>query len=197
MRRLLIIVEGAGDVRAVPLLVRRILEARGIYDVTLLPTQRRGEFPSVAKHFDTFFLAATKEKAPILWVMDFDSKGYDCPYTEADRLLNRAQELHPDWPVKIAFIIKEYECLFLHDEQATRTIFTDIPQTAEFPQTPEQIRGAKERLSEMRPRGKAYKETVHQEKITARLNLDLLRERSKDFVHMERAILHLIESQLP
>jgi len=60
-----------------------------------------------------------------------------------------------------------------------------------------EIRGAKEWLSHLRPSGMAYKESVHQEKITARLDLHLLRERSKDFAHLERAVLHLINSPVP
>ncbi|TEX44662.1 hypothetical protein [Dechloromonas sp.] len=56
---------------------------------------------------------------------------------------------------------------------------------------------AKEWLSKQRPSGKAYKETVHQEKITARLNLDHLREKSRDFAHLERAVISLINLPLP
>ena len=172
MRRLLMIVEGHGDVRAVPVLVRRILESHGIYDVQLLPPQRRGEHPSVKRLFDNYFLAAIKDNAAILWIMDFDSKEYECPYIESNELLARAHALRPGWPLKVAFLVKEYEALFLHDEQATRAVFTDIPKQAEFPAVPE-------------------------EKITARLDLHLLRERSKDFAHLERAVLHLINSPVP
>jgi hypothetical protein len=197
VRRLLMIVEGHGDVRAVPVLVRRILESHGIYDVQLLPPQRRGEHPSIKRLFDNYFLAAIKDNAAILWIMDFDSKEYECPYIESNELLARAHALRPGWPLKVAFLVKEYEALFLHDEQATRAVFTDIPKQAEFPAVPEEIRGAKEWLSHLRPSGMAYKESVHQEKITARLDLHLLRERSKDFAHLERAVLHLINSPVP
>lgn len=196
-RRLLTIVEGEGDVRAVPLLIRRILERSGIFDVDLLPTQRRGEYPTVSKNFDTLFLAATKENAPILWIMDFDTKGYECPYAEAAKLIERAQALRPGWPLKIAFLVKEYECLFLYDENATRSVFADIPKPVEFPRNPQEIRGAKEWLSARRPKGMAYKETVHQQKITAHLNLDLLHERCRDFVHLTNAALQLIDSAIP
>ena len=197
MRRLLTIVEGDGDVRAVPILIRRTLEKNGIFDVGLLPTQRRGEYPSVKKNFDDYFVAATKENSPILWIMDFDSKGYDCPYREAAQLLDRAQALRPNWPLKIAFLMKEYEGLFLHDEQATRIVFPDIPKQVEFPKSPHEIRGVKEWISGKRPKGMAYKETVHQAKITAHLNLDLLHERSRDFAHIERAVLQLIDTPIP
>jgi len=197
MRQLLTIVEGDGDVRAVPVLIRKTLEKNGIFDVKLLPIQRRGEYPSVKKHFDAYFMAAIKEKSPILWIMDFDAKGYDCPHTEASKILSRAQTLRPNWPLKIAFLVKEYETLFLHDEQATRTVFPDIPKQVEFPKNPKEIRGAKEWLSAQRPSGMAYKETVHQAKITAHLNLDLLLKHSADFAHIERAVLQLIDTPIP
>lgn len=198
MRRLLPIVEGHGEDRAIPLLIRRILEARGIYDVELLSAQRKGEYPTVVRNFDNIFQAATLVKAPILWVMDFDSKDYDCPVNEAQKLLARAEALRPGWPIKIAFLVKEYETLFLIDEAATREVFPDIPAKTSFPQEPEKIRGAKEWISKARPAaGNAYKPMVHQVKITAHLNLDLLRARSPDFAHLERAIVELANSVIP
>lgn len=197
MRKLQLIVEGDGDIGAARLLVQRILEKHQIFDIEVPRPHKRGEYPSVAKHFDSFFLAAIKEKAPILWVLDFDAKEYTCPVVEAKQLLNRAAKLRPDWPIKIAFLVKEYETLFLHDEAATRSVFPDIPKNATFPENPEAIRGAKEWLSKQRPSGKAYKETVHQEKITARLNLTHLSEKSRDFAHLERVVLQLIGSSLP
>jgi hypothetical protein len=86
--------------------------------------------------------------------------------------------------------------LFIHDKDATRAVFPDIKDIP-FPVKPEDIRGAKEWLSAQRPSGMAYKETVHQEKITARLDLDLLREKSPDFAHLERAVLALIDTPVP
>lgn len=198
MRRLLPIVEGHGEIPAVPILIRNILAAQDIHDVQPLPAWRHGEYPSVTKKFDNIFLAAIKENAPILWVMDFDSKDYDCPVKEAQNLLARAEALRPGWPIKIAFLVKEYETLFLIDEAATRKVFPDIPSQTSFPTNPENIRWAKEWLSKARPsQGSAYKETVHQAKITAHLNLDLLRARSPDFAHLERAIVELVNSAVP
>lgn len=198
MKRLLPIVEGHGEIPAVPILIRNILAAHGIHDVLALPARRHGEYPSVAKKFDNVFLAAIKENAPILWVMDFDAKGHDCPVKEAQKLLARADALRPGWPLKIAFLVKEYETLFLIDETATRKVFPDIPTKTLFPENPGNIRGAKEWLSKARPSpGSAYKETVHQAKITAQLDLELLRARSRDFAHLERAVLELAQAKIP
>ena len=198
MKRLLPIVEGYGEITAVPLLIRNILHAQGIYDVELLSAQRKGEYPTVVRNFDNLFQAAILVKAPILWVMDFDSKDYDCPIKEAERLLARAETLRPGWPIKIAFLVKEYETLFLIDEAATRKVFPDIPAKTPFPTNPENIRGAKEWLSKARPAaGYAYKPSVDQAKITAHLDLDLLRTRSPDFAHLERAVLELARADIP
>jgi hypothetical protein len=194
MRRLLAIVEGEGDAKAVPLLIRNILHANHIYDYKLLPTQWRKEYPAVVKNFDKIFKAALKENAPILWVMDFDAKGCNCPYEAAQKLLDRAAELRPGWPIAIAFLVKEYEVLFLHDEETTRKFFPDSAKHTPFPSSPETKRDAKEWIKKQLP---TYKETVHQEKITAQLNLDLLRQKSKDFAHLERAILKLIDAEIP
>lgn len=198
MRRLLPIVEGHGEITAVPILIRNILASHNIHDVQPLPAWRHGEYPSVAKKFDNVFLAAIKENAPILWVMDFDSKDYDCPVREAQRLLARANALRPGWPLKVAFLVREFETFFLIDETATRKVFQEIPTKTTFPENPENIRDAKGWLSKARPSsGAAYKETVHQAKITAHLNFDLLRARSRDFAHLERAIIELASSVIP
>ncbi len=199
MRRLLP-VEGQGDTKAVPVLLRRILESHGIYDheLRILAAHQRGEYPTVVKNFNNLFRAAIKERAAILWIMDFDSKHYDCPVKEAQNLLMRAAVLRPNWPLKIAFLVKEYEALFLVDEAASRAVFPDISPKVSFPERPEDIRDAKGWLSKARPSpGTAYKETVHQEKITAHLNLDLLRARSSDFAHLERAVLELAKATIP
>jgi hypothetical protein len=197
MRPLLLIVEGQGDGKAAPKLVHKIFEQHGLSDVVLRPTQQRGEYPTVAKSFDNFFLAAIKERAPILWIMDFDAKGYDCPYREASILAERAAQLRPGWPIAFAFLVKEFETLFLHDEAATRMAFPDIPKQVVFPEQPERIRGAKEWLSKSRPKGLAYKESSDQAKITKYLNINLLRQKSADFAHLERALLKLIDAEIP
>lgn len=197
MRRLLPIVEGQADIAAVQLLTSRILKAHRKYDVNLLPAQRRGEYPTVLANFENYFQAALKERAAILWVLDFDCRTCDCPVHESERLLAKAAALRPGWPMKVAFLVKEYEALFLADEQATRSVLTAIDAKAGFPPVPEAIRGAKQWLSQALPRGMAYKEMVHQKKITEKLDLDHLRQHSPSYAHLERAILHLIDAPLP
>ncbi|MBI3480555.1 MAG: DUF4276 family protein [Nitrosomonadales bacterium] len=192
--RLLPIVEGDGDKAALPLLLRRMLaERHGIHDCKILKPHVRGELPSVRKNFENNFKAAIKESAAILWILDFDCDDCQCVMKEADALLVRAHEIYPDWPIEIAFMVQEYETLFLSDKTATRSVLKSIPADTDFPADPESVRGAKEWLSKAMPKGVTYKETVHQAKITATLNFDHLIGHSPSFAHLDRALARLVE----
>lgn len=192
MSRILPIVEGDGDVKAVPILVRRILHAHGFYGIDLLPAQKRGDLPKVKGAFDNYFNAALKWNAPILWVMDFDCKDCECVAHESQALYQQASQIRLGWPFKVVFIPKEFETLFLAEQQAARGVLGIAPDY-QFPNNPEQIRDAKQTLSRALPSGRAYKEMVHQEKIAAQLDIAVLRETSSCFRHFEDAILFLAQ----
>lgn len=197
MSRLLPIVEGQADIQAISLLIQKVLKANQHYDVRVLPPHRRGEYPAIVKNFDNYFLAALKENAAILWVMDFDCDHCQCPGEEADKLLAKAASLRPNWPFKVAFMVKEYETLFLADETATRSVLTRLSENDPFPANPETVRAAKEWLSRRLPSGMAYKEMVHQVKITNALDLGRLRNSSASFAHFERSVLALVSAPIP
>jgi len=196
MNRILPIVEGDGDLKAVPLLLRNLLTLHGLHETQILSPHKRGELPKVAARFEDYFRMALKENAAILLVLDFDCEYCDCPFLEAEKLYLRAQALRGNWPFKIAFLVREFESLFLAEIQAATKVLA-LPPDTEFPDTPEIIRDAKGWLSKALPKGSSYKPTVHQAKITAHLNFDKLRETSSDFRHLENALLHLVRANLP
>lgn len=190
MKKILPIVEGDGDMRAVPVLIRKILHANNLFGVDLHPAQKRNDYSKLHNTFDNYFSAAIKWEAPILWVLDFDCKQCACVKTESQKLYSRADALRPGWPFKVAFIVKEFEALFLAEQQSTKAVL-GIPEDFNFSPNPETIKGAKGEISRALPVGKAYKETVHQEKIAAQLDLNILRNVSSDFRHLERSVLYL------
>lgn len=193
MRRLLPIVEGDGDKTAVPLLLRRMLHERyGIFDCNVLTPHVRGELPAVRRNFENWFKVAIKENAAILWVLDFDCDDCDCVKLESDKLRQHAHAIHNNWPFEVAFMVKEFETLFLCDAESTRSVFRSIPAHMDFPTNPETIRGAKEWLSNAMPKGVSYKPTVHQGKVSAALNLNTLAENSPSFIHLDHALQRLI-----
>ena len=196
MNRILPIVEGDGDLKAVPLLLRNLVTLHGLHETQILPPHKRGELPKVAAGFDNYFRMALKENAAILLVLDFDCEYCGCPIHEAEKLYHRAQGIRSNWPFKIAFLVKEFESLFLAETQAATNVLA-LPPNTEFPDIPETIRDTKGWLSKALPKGSSYKPTVHQAKITAHLNFEKLRETSSDFRHLENALLHLIQTNTP
>jgi Domain of unknown function (DUF4276) len=196
MTSLLPVVEGPGDEKAVPALMRRVLHAHGDYATRVLRPQRRGELPKVRASFDNWFRVALKERAAILWVMDFDCTFCDCAKEQAEALLERASRIRPDWPLRVAFMIQEFETLFLAERGAARMALP-FPDDVDFPEDPEQVRNAKGWLSRALPSGQTYKPTVHQAKLVAKLDLVYLRTASPSFRHFERAVLQLRRTPLP
>jgi hypothetical protein len=192
MRPILPIVEGRGDALAVPELIRRVLHEHEIFDVRVLTPQERGDLPKVKAKLESFLKIASYEKAPILMVLDFDCDFCECPLREREELLASARSIHIDQAFDVCFMVKEYESLFLWDEDTTRAVFPAIPKGRAFPPDPESVRDAKGWLSNALPKGVAYKTTVHQQKLTARLDLDRLRECSPSFQRFEAALLQLV-----
>ena len=194
MKTLLPIVEGHGDIKAVPVLIRRILEHHNHFDVEVLFPHKRGDLPKIKANFDNCFKMAIKEKAAVIWIIDFDCATCDCVAEEAAQLYQRANTIYAGWPFKVAFMVKEFETLFLSEPDATRSVLKEIPKTTAFPEDPETIRGAKEWLSRAMPSGYAYKETVHQAKLAAAVDLDYLRTSSASYRHLEKSILSLVNN---
>ena len=192
-KKLLAIVEGEGDERAVPELLRRILHLHSRFNIDVLRPQRRGSLPKVRANFSRFFQTASLEEAAIICLLDFDCA--DClDVLEAeDGMRAEAKRLRPDQLFDACFIVKEFESLFLWDPEATRAALPLIAATTRFPESPESIRDAKGWLSDAQPSGAAYKPTAHQAKVVAHLNLEALAILSPSYKRLEAAVLRLTE----
>jgi hypothetical protein len=192
--RLLPIVEGDGDMAAVPELVRRIAHAHQRFDVGVNRPHKRGDLPKVLGRFDDYLRTALLEGAPVLWVLDYDCAQCTNAAKHKHDLERRASKVAGSTPVEFVFMVKEFETLFLADEATTRKAFPDIPAATAFPGNPEAVRDAKGWLSSARPKGLAYKATSHQMKLAAQVNLGTLRTKSKSFVRFEESVLKLLAS---
>ncbi|GKT16313.1 DUF4276 family protein [Acidovorax sp. SUPP2522] len=192
-QRLLAIVEGEGDERAVPVLLRQILEHHGHYGVQVLKPQRRGELPKVKSNFARFFEAAMLENAAVLCVLDFDCEWCLDAAQEEQNLMAMARSIRTDYPFEACFIVKEFESLFLCDAATTRSALPAISPDTVFPDHPESIRDAKGWLSSAQPKGMAYKPTTHQARIASQLDLPHLEKHSPSFQRLTRAVLNLVQ----
>lgn len=188
--KLHLIVEGPGDKEAVPLLVRRILQAHQLHHVELTTPQVSGGLLVTRKRFIDRWPYALMKKCPILWVLDCEDS---CVVDEARTFEKAIHELgrHDAQPTKFAFFYREMETLFLAEEKALRNFYGLKPEIQISPQVILR-RNAKGEISKLLPAHRAYKETTDQAKIAAKLDLEQCRKVSRDFRHLEKAVLDLV-----
>lgn len=193
MSAILPIVEGDGDLTAVPELLRRVLhESLHIFDVAVLRPHKRGEWPKVKQEFSRYYQVARLEQVPILIVSDFDCD--ECVDHESERAwaIEEAARIDPEGRLEVAFMVKEFESLFLAEQECVRHAFPELVEGASFPKDPESVRDAKGWISCSLPKGRAYKPTIDQARLTARLNLTTLMGASPSFQRFRQSIERLL-----
>jgi hypothetical protein len=194
------IVEGHGEVEALPVLVRRILleqDPPGFADI-LRPRRiakgsllRQGElerYVEIAADQIAFHGA-------ILVVIDSDCELLPCVI--GPELLARAKLARPDKPIGIVLAHCEWENWYLAAAESLagrRELRADIAS----PEHPESIRGAKEWLSKRMQPGRAYSPTADQAALAASLDLNAAR-RAPSFDKFYREVVRLFRdaSALP
>ncbi len=187
------IVEGHGEVAAVPILIRRIAESLypelGIgmphpIRVSRAKVIKPGELERAVK------LAARniRGQGAIFILIDSDE---DCPARTGPVLLCRASEVRSDLPIAVVLAKHEFEAWFLaaaESLQGQRGLRNDFQP----PNDPEAIRGAKEWLRQGLERGETYRETLDQPALTAHFDLDQAR-RADSFDKCYRDIVRLLD----
>lgn len=196
-RRILLVVEGDGDVLAIPLLTRRLLHDNEIYDVRIeSPPQKRHDVAHLKGknwyNFDRYLQAAYGWECPVMWTIDCDD---DCALAVAREFSERAATIGVRQPLAFAFWVKEFESLFLADSETTKSVLGC--EFKNLPVYPEQKRGVKEFINSCLPAGRRYSETIEQEKVVSRLNFSVLRKTSRSFQHFEKALLWLVAQEGP
>ncbi|MFA5161461.1 MAG: DUF4276 family protein [Elusimicrobiales bacterium] len=179
MIKIAALVEGHGECDAVPVLIRRI--ALGI-DPGFVPKIFPLKFPSnqlrnaIERSVE---LAARKlqRQGGIVIIIDCDD---GCPRNEGPALLSRAQKACSDMPISVILAKKEFEAWFIASAESLRGK-RGLSQHMKAPESPEEIRGAKEWLSAEMPRNKPYSETTHQSAFAECFDMQLARRRSDSF----------------
>ena len=199
MSKLHLIVEGEGDALALPVLVRKILSDNGLDHIQLTRPQISGDIRKVFKRLGDFMGYGQKNACPILWVLDCDDKIDDvvgCPVRHVANLRAAIvrQGIYQSQPVEFAFFTKEFEALFLAEQNALKDFYR-LPGTLKIDAGAALRRGAKQEISKLLGKDRGYKENIDQAKIAARLDLPTCRAVSRDYRHFENAILRLCNPQ--
>ncbi|MGO9567250.1 MAG: DUF4276 family protein [Desulfomonilaceae bacterium] len=192
--RLVAIVEGQGDEKAVPILLKRILESMGVY--TVCPDykpvrQRRHKIVKKDELERAIQLAMRRKNAgAILVLLDADD---DCPASLGPQLLERAKKASR-LPVAVVLAKKEFEAWFLGCLESFRG-FLGVPADAEAPDDPETVDG-KGRLRSI-CLGTKYSSTLHQVAFASRMDFSLCRDRCPSFDKFFRDVEALVKAVAP
>jgi hypothetical protein len=190
MVRLACLVEGHGEVEALPVLLRRLAAGWQLpveVDKPLrLPKERllkrQGELERAIQ------LAAFRAgpRGAILILLDADD---DCPAIEGPNLARRARALGR-LPIGVVLAKSEFEAWFLAAAESLAG-YRGLPQALEAPEDPETIRGAKEWLDKrMSPNG--YAPAIDQAPLAARFDIETARRRSPSFDKFCREVERLL-----
>lgn len=162
------IVEGQGDVAAVPVLLRRLGEIAGAHSMRVARPHRHPRNQLVQKEpLQNFVRVAclTSGCDGVLVLFDADD---DCPKELAPRLQSWAQDAAGVVPCVVVLANREFEAWLLGSIAAMRGT-ASVRDDALAPADPESVRDAKGRLEECLRGDVGYSPTVDQARLTARL----------------------------
>ena len=186
------IVEGRGDVAAVPVLIRRI--AAECYPELAIDMPRpiradRNQVVQPNELEQEVKLAAQKisGQGAIFIILDSDE---DCPAELGPILLHRALQVCPNLPIAVVLAKHEFEAWFLAAAESLRGR-RGLRNDLNSPDNPEAIRGAKEWLRQRMQSGRTYRETRDQPALTALFDLEQARN-ANSFDKCYRDIVRLL-----
>ncbi len=189
------IVEGHGEVGAVPILIRRIAERFGVHCDVRPPLRVPRSTLVKAHELERAVTLMGNKVGPdggVLVLFDADD---DAACALGPSLLARARSARPDLAIGVVLAVREYEAWLLTAAESLRGQ-RGLPWALTPPPNPETIRNAKRWFDERMPRG--YSETTDQAALTATFDLDRARV-APSFDKLVREVTKLLglPSELP
>ena len=192
------IVEGDGEVEAVPLLLRRVLRERhSRYDIRIQkPINARGKTKLLRK-FGSFLEYARRDQEcnAVLVLLDGDD---DCPRDLATDLAQTAAGLNMGVPVAVVCAHREYEAWFVASlDSATGDNIRatlGLSETAVHEGDVESIGSPKGWIQVRMPQSSGYKETQDQPALTPFIDIEHTQGRSRSFQRLCHAVEELLDA---
>ena len=175
------IVEGQGDVEAVPILLRRLLYERaehfGLYVAKPIRVPRDKLLKQGVLERYVELAVQTREGCEAVLVL-FDADD-DCPAQLGPKLTERAKTA-TGLPILVALAKTEFESWFVGSIESLRDTCS-IDPSAESPADPESIRGAKGWIRKRMPSNRCYSEPTDQPTLAAKFDIDIASEHCPSF----------------
>ena len=191
------IVEGHGEIDALPALLHRIQSV--VAPTTLLQVNPPIRVKSASfinndaefrRHMRLASAKATPMHGSVLILLDCDD---DCPAILGPRLLNQAQAVRDDLPIFVALALREYETWLLAAAPSLRGV-ARLPDDFEPPANFQDRRDAKGWLGQHMPTG--YDPVRHQAILTRRIDMEMARK-VPSFDRLYRYMARLLSPQAP
>lgn len=189
------IVEGHGEIEAVPVLLQRlsIVLAPDNYTEVRRPIRvRKGvlvKHDQLARYVE---LAARQHGGTGATLVLFDADD-DCAATLGPELQAVAESVRPGALVAVVMAVHEFEAWLIAAAESLRGR-RGLPIDLEAPPTPEAIRDAKGWLRKQRVDGLSYSPTVDQPALTAAFDLDVARARCPSFDKLARELERFLKT---
>ncbi len=187
------IVEGHGDVSAIPVLLRRFVEQTQTWAVQVGRPIRwpRNQLVVEEGVKRAVQLALVQpDCSAILILLDGNS---DCPADLGPIVHGWATEEAGDVPCGVVLVHREYESWFLADIESLRGR-RGVRIDAEPHPNPESPRGAKEQLELRMLPGASYAETADQPAFSAMISLSIVYSRSRSFRKLANSFASLVRA---
>ena len=179
-RAIAAIVEGHAEVEAVPVLLRRIFAQLGASEIQVArPFRVKRNRVVKAGELERAISQTIRDRAAVGGIMVLIDSDDDCPAELGLQILDRAKKA-TQLPVAVVLANREFECWFLGSKESLRGV-NGIVETATAPLNPENIRGAKEHLTQNMTRGRRYLAVDDQVTFAERFDLSLARQRCPSF----------------
>ena len=187
------IVEGEGEVTAVPILLRRMApEIDPTRAIAVAKPIRRPRGSLLKENeLERYVDLATRTHGgygAVLVLLDADD---DCAATLGPELLARAQGSRPDSRISVVLAVKEFECWFLAAAESIAGR-RGLPEDLTAPPDPESVRDAKGWLKHRRTDGLAYGPTVDQPALTDAFDMAAARAGAAPFDKLWREVEGLL-----
>lgn len=196
------IVEGDGEVQALPVLLRRVgqwLTPESYVEVPTPIRVRRDRFINRPEEFVRHIKLAAAKCGDDGWILILLDADDDCPAELGQQLLARAAAVAPHRHISVVLANKEYEAWFIASCTSLHGCRT-FSYTGPHNFDPEGIRDAKGWMRARMGCG-TYRELTDQAGFSAQMDLHSARERSRSFRKLceewERQTQFLIEKLRP
>jgi len=186
------IVEGHGEVHAVPTLLHRVCSALGAPAVVVKPPIRMHRSQLVIKNGlegSIRMARLRRDLGGIVVILDADD---DCPKEAAPRLSGWAKAAAAPIACEVVLANREFEAWFLGGLEGLRRARWIRPD-AVLPADPESVRDAKGAFDGLLDLGRTYLPTVDQKRLAGLFDLERAADRCRSFRRLKSALRSILD----